>query len=393
MEAPKSWSLRSSQIAGDRQIYALDLLRFVAAVSVMFYHLALIIWATRQVNVSYHFLGSYAWPGWIGVEVFFMLSGFIISFSAQDATAGAFAKGRFIRLYPTAWICSTITAAMLLLGRISPFGLNIIYVWLNTNLLLTSGPYLDGSYWTLQVELSFYIIVFLLLYFSHFRYIVTVMGCIGLISTACLALYAAAHHGLIRPQGTLRRIIFSLVDTPVSRVLLLEDGCFFAIGTLLWACLLQRATAWRILILVICCAGAILEIRIHASNLSTFLHMHYSWGPPLALWAASVLFIVLAIRFNSQIGSSLGTRGVAIVRLLGLMTYPLYLIHQRAGYVLVAFLHRFIPDLGALVLAMAFFILLSFVIHSYLERPIQRYLRTLLSGSRKPLAEPAATLQ
>jgi peptidoglycan/LPS O-acetylase OafA/YrhL len=392
MEASIPRSLRSSQISGDRQIYALDLIRFVAAISVMFYHLAFIIWATRQVNVSYHLLGAYAWPGWIGVEVFFMLSGFIISFSAQNATAGAFAKSRFIRLYPTAWVGSTFTAIMLLLGHISAFSLKFISVWLNTNLLVTSGPYLDGSYWTLQVELSFYLIIFLLLFFSHFRHAITVMSCIGLISTACLALYAAAHHGLIRPQGTFRRVIFSFVDTPISRIFLVEDGCFFAIGTLLWACLLRRATPWRVLLLLICCAGAILEIRIHARNLSNFLHLDYSWLPPFSLWLASLVSIIFAIKFNSQIGSWLGSRGVAFARVLGLMTYPLYLIHQRAGYVLVSFLHRFIPDLGALFVTMALFILLSFVIHSYLERPIQRHLRNLLPGGGKPLAEPATTL-
>jgi peptidoglycan/LPS O-acetylase OafA/YrhL len=381
---------RSSQIAGDRQISALDLIRFVAALSVMFYHLAFIIRVTGHVDVGYDFLAPYAWPGWIGVEVFFMLSGFIISFSAQHATAASFAKGRFIRLYPTAWICSTFTAVMLLFVGYTP--LNLTHLWVNTNLLFTSGPYLDPSYWTLQVELMFYLIVFLLLRYSHFDRIVAVMGGISLISTTCLALYAAAHHGLIHPQGTLHRIILSFVDTPISRILLIEDGTFFAIGTLLWACLLQSATPSRLLLLLISCAGGILEIRIHARTLSSFLHTNYSWLPPLFIWAAALLAIAFAVRFSSPIAALLGPRGVAITRLLGLMTYPLYLIHQQAGYILIYFLRRIIPDLGALVFALAFFIVLSFIIHHYLERPFQRYLRAVIPGGGKPLAEPSTTL-
>src|SRR5438270_12403196 len=54
--------------------------------------------------------------GYLGVHVFFILSGFVILLTAYEKNALGFALARFIRLYPAYWICVTLTAFALVLA-------------------------------------------------------------------------------------------------------------------------------------------------------------------------------------------------------------------------------------------------------------------------------------
>jgi peptidoglycan/LPS O-acetylase OafA/YrhL len=88
------------------QIIGLDIVRCVAALYVMLYHYGCWIWAGNNlpgiIGAQDHWMAPFSWPGWVGVEIFFVLSGFVIAYSAQGNTASGFAKRRIIRLYPTA---------------------------------------------------------------------------------------------------------------------------------------------------------------------------------------------------------------------------------------------------------------------------------------------------
>ena len=77
----------------------LDLVRFLSAVSVAAFHL------TRR-NYGDPTLMPF---GWVGVEVFFVISGLVIANSAGGATPSSFAANRFLRLYPGAWCSAAIT--------------------------------------------------------------------------------------------------------------------------------------------------------------------------------------------------------------------------------------------------------------------------------------------
>src|SRR5207244_1893810 len=156
------------------------------------------------------------------------------------------------------------------------------------------------------------------------------------------AAYTLIHHGCLHPHNGAAVLAFA--DSPLSKIFLITYGCFFATGALLWACLLDRVTPARLTLLCICVAGCLMEIRMRARIDSEFFHTSYSWVPPMLLWIASVAAIIISVKFNAQISGVLGARGAAIARLLGLMTYPLYLIHQRAGYILIAGLHRVMAD-------------------------------------------------
>ena len=46
--------------------------------------------------------------GWIGVEIFFVISGYVIASSAEGAAPRTFLRRRAQRLLPAAWVCATI---------------------------------------------------------------------------------------------------------------------------------------------------------------------------------------------------------------------------------------------------------------------------------------------
>jgi len=96
------------------------------------------------------------------VQIFFVLSGFVIAYSCRAETTRTFIIKRFLRLTPAMWICATICG--------------VLSVWLGFNtvskaILLTlksavfypKGPWIGGQFWTLPVEISFYAVLAIML--------------------------------------------------------------------------------------------------------------------------------------------------------------------------------------------------------------------------------------
>ena len=96
--------------SGDRRILEFDALRGLAALSVVLFH-----YTTRYDAIfgrSGRLAAGFPW-GDYGVDLFFMLSGFVILRSLDRTTfAGDFLVGRFARLYPAYWAAAAITFAV-----------------------------------------------------------------------------------------------------------------------------------------------------------------------------------------------------------------------------------------------------------------------------------------
>lgn len=388
--APTKDPAAATPALAGRQIFGLDVIRFAAACLVMAHHLAFAIWAGNQYPANYRYLGPLTWGGFIGVEVFFVLSGFIIAYTAENATPLGFLENRFIRLYPTAWICATLTALLLIVSGTTPFGSALLGQWKRSVLLYPHGAYVDGSYWTLPVEVSFYCIVFALLLLKRFNLLGVVMSVVGVVSTTLLLYAFAASHSLVPPSSLARHYLPLMFDWQ-GAVLLLNFGCFFAIGSLLWLCLLRKTTLPRLLVIAYCLVGSVIEVHVHSEGMALWFHAPYSLFLPEALWPLGLLSIIAAVYFNDSFGRWLGPKGAQLTRRLGLITYPLYLIHQTVGYLLIPALHRFMPDILALFVAMLALIGAAFALHLFLEKPLQHLLRRLL---HPPItgSTPAASL-
>src|ERR1700709_2417167 len=173
-----------------RSIPGLDIIRFCAAMLVVVYHLGVATWnaegsvAALIVNgaTSYPELLSVGWFGFVGVEVFFMVSGFIIVYSAIGSTSIRFLRSRILRLYPAAWICATITLAALTFGTAAPIP-EVTRGYLHSVLLLPVRPWIDSVYWTLGVEIAFYGLIFCLLAFRLPSAIEVTCCAVGLLSS------------------------------------------------------------------------------------------------------------------------------------------------------------------------------------------------------------------
>src|SRR5882724_4206152 len=88
----------------------LDGLRFLAALMVIAFHFGFRGHAeSGYLSLDFPELSPVVRYGYLGVPLFFMISGYVIPWSIKGRTLRYFAAHRFIRLYPTFWFCLVFT--------------------------------------------------------------------------------------------------------------------------------------------------------------------------------------------------------------------------------------------------------------------------------------------
>ena len=133
--------------------------------------------------------------GHVGVVVFFLISGFVIPFSIDarsHAPARAFLVKRFFRLFPAYWLSVPLAAAAtfwIWKTAFAPRELALNFAMLQ---VVFGARRAEGVYWTLPVEIMFYLIVVgLLLSRDLFapRRIAAMAAALGLAFAIALPLY------------------------------------------------------------------------------------------------------------------------------------------------------------------------------------------------------------
>ncbi|WP_420335691.1 acyltransferase family protein [Roseibium sp.] len=337
----------------------------------MLYHQATFGWAKPEFRAqgtdrAFPFLEVFANTGWIGVQVFFVLSGFIISASANNGSCWDFLRRRAVRVFPTLWICATIALAIRLLAGEEATELLMDYA--RSVVLFPKGPYIDGVIWTLVVEAVFYAIVAsgIFLAGKELNRQIIFDGIairLGLVSSFFLLLEAISP--LISPAFN------ELMSKYFFTVFLLRHGVFFALGMLIWSTLGQpvntvRKIGWCHLFGLFC----LLQIGIRSGGLVDMIL-------PAMFWVLCLCFVIASIRWNDLINS---TAALASIKFIGLMTYPLYLIHFTLGtYFTPIIFNKFGHDqyVNWLVLTLATLAFSGFITSS-LEPRGQKALRRVL---------------
>jgi peptidoglycan/LPS O-acetylase OafA/YrhL len=371
-------------------IPGLDLIRLGAALFVVIYHLGFSIWAENGVSVSYRWPASIAWFGSVGVEIFFTLSGFVIAYTAVNATALSFLRSRLTRLIPGSLICATLTLLVCLAANAGAPA-HLAAEWGRSAFLPLHTPFIDGSYWTLPIEIVFYGVVLMLVALQRERLLPRVLGFVGLASsTVWITLSIAV---AIRPQQALPggllplEVIYRLSMNQRLALTLLPHGCFFAIGVLLWFCLTHRFTVAKVAVLCVCLIGGLSQIFWHATFELVFVPWalpnapRWTWHPavPCVVWLCSVMMIVWFVKENDRLAALLGPLLPAI-RWAGLLTYPLYLLHQRVGFILIEVLKGWLGDNGSLAFVIAAMIGAALLIAKFGEPPLRRWGQQRLGG-------------
>lgn len=354
-----------------------DFLRFMAASLVMFYHLLYLSHA-REGGIYYLSGGMISFPdatpytywGWIGVQIFFVISGFVITFSAYNATAYRFFVNRFVRLMPGIWICASLSYLLYLAFlENNPFD-----SYLKTLILHPLGPWIDPVYWTIGIEVSFYLIVLLLLMVKQLNSLPWLAIGIGILSSAYSVMHLLAY--LLPDIEFLYPSYFKEESRP-QQLLLIQHGAYFAIGVLLSYYFMHKNKHfifWIAAFLVACC------VQIIAYNFDENIKVNDTLNPvaPVLVWLTAMAFMIWGgLKWEGKLHSMPFVP--LISRRLGLMTYPVYLIHLTFGAFLMGVLARrgFSPQL-AVFTAIVFALLASWFISKYLEPPLQKLVKNVL---------------
>ncbi len=337
------------------RLEVLDGIRFLAAAYVVVFHFSAgdrSSWhgPSRELFAPLFHVASY---GWLGVELFFMISGFVICLSAWGKSVGEFAISRFVRLYPAYWFAILLTTAVLLIDQRRAHALSPSQIL--ANLTMTESyarvPGADPSYWTLVIELNFYLLVAVTLVWRGFTYKRVVSFCAVWLAVSLLdAVTDSYWYGVV-----VQPLYVPFFVAGIVLYLMHRFGPSLALWTLLaccWACAMYRLVDRTA---VQHPSGATLNYWISATIVSAFF----------------VLLTLIALHKLTAV------RGRWLVT-AGALTYPLYLLHQQIGETLIRSLDHRVPSWVLLVAVFAFMLLLSWLVQHYAERPLARRVRTAL---------------
>jgi peptidoglycan/LPS O-acetylase OafA/YrhL len=384
----------------------LDPLRFGAALGVAIFHQMFWSWAwvsigvpgferTVAADVIYPSAAPFTWFGWVGVEIFFVISGFVIASSASQSSPAEFLLGRALRLYPAVWVCATATFLVLLLfgsGTASEFVLPYIHAMLMVPKGVT-GQWLDEVYWTLAAETAFYGLVFCAMLtktitLRHLAWGLTIYSAIF----NAVALQVAS----CTTPSDLPYLVILMFRVPCA-AFLLSHGCFFALGIWLFMSANRQLTRLEQVAVAITCLSGAAEIYFFASFFLTSIPAisDQSAVVPIMVWAAAVLLIARAANRSRRSARIASPEAPAYLRTLGLITYPLYLTHNVIGTAIIrALVVSGLDATSAVWIALGMLVLVCWFICAKIEPAVRSALmQTLAHFGKLPERQPASRHQ
>lgn len=327
-----------------KRIGFLDGLRGLAIILVLLYH-AYYRWASivpYKDSFSDYFFIRY---GYLGVELFFLISGFVILMSLEKSSGFfSFFYKRWRRLFPAMLIATILIyfTAFFLYER--PFGipkLNSIIpgltfvspIWIKklTGIVITP---LEGAFWSLYVEVVFYLVFGLIYFFLGKKKAV-----LGIFLMYLLSIIAKEFH----------------LDflTQISNGFFLKYFCWFAAGSLAYLYFIDKERKYLLFAFLIC----LLEIFQYRYDIKLLLFYIFI----LSVFFLPICFEKIRIIFNNQ-----------IILFFGFISYPFYLIHENAMIAMICKQSKMItiPYILLPVLPVIILVLISYLIAKILEPSI-----------------------
>lgn len=250
--------------------------------------------------------------GIAGVDLFFVISGFVILKSIENKPNGMrFLISRSIRIYPIYWIVATFTFSYYYI--LNYFNSPVPYVEIPfyhyiANLSMIqyyfNVPNIDGSYWTLLIELLFYILMYVLFKLKLINKIVKV----GLIILTVTAIHFAL-------------VSFNIIADYSQWIPLLYHFPAFFIGILFYKIFNQKEQLIKLLPYII--YSICIQSMLHGYGRSTQF-MSLEWYI-FMLVIISFIFIFFVLGKLSFIVNP-------ITKFLGKISYSFYLLHQPLSY-------------------------------------------------------------
>ena len=274
-----------------RRLRALDGLRGMAALGV----------------VAYHYFDKPAYYGLLGVELFFVISGFVILMTLERVpSVPQFALGRIARLYPAYWL-SVAVAGLFLWFTGQTTGQAVL---LNATMLqaFLYAPNLVNAYWTLAYELVFYAAMAVIFAANRLRNV-------DVVAVAWLVLMML-FRGTILLTG---RGSGLYADWMLQSLLMPQFGHLFIAGMMLYRINTGQATVW--------------------TSLALALSVLYSlFGRPDWAQIGPLLYFAVNSAFIAAVWAAASARApvfaMPLLAGLGVCSYSLYLLHLPVKMVL-----------------------------------------------------------
>jgi peptidoglycan/LPS O-acetylase OafA/YrhL len=341
----------------------LDGLRLIAALSVVLFHYVALPASWPDHRPAELFSGFYpiAAYGWLGVELFFLISGFVICMSAWGRSLGDFFASRVARLYPAYWVAVVLTAGVLIaIPTLHPRPPTVDIL---TNLTMLEDPLrvprVSNVYWTLWIELHFYVLFAVAVWRGlTYRRVVAFCALWTVASVISASAAVPALNAVVDPSGS---------------------SPYFVAGVAMYLMYRynQNLLLWGIV-------GMSWLLALHSIKGQTDIQSPVTSG--VVTWRVTAMIItgIFAIMLAVSLGMLTRIRGRWLT-VAGALTYPLYLLHLDIGVIILRRLKDLSPVL-AVFGVLAGMLVASWLLHVLVERPLQpllrRYLRQALDQMR-----------
>lgn len=326
----------------------LDALRGIAALAVVLFHFTI---NRNAPELGWHF--NY---GVTGVDIFFMISGFVIFLTINTKTEHGkdFIVSRFSRLYPTYWTCVLLTATFVLIYEPNSFKTSNVLANFTMFPTYFGVEDLDGSYWTLLVELVFYIWIFLIYLSGGLKNIIT----IGLI---CMSAIVAFHFfGNYYPQ------LYKLAS---HKIQLINHFPLFLSGIVFFKIRFESFKPGYVILLFLCILAS---VYLHDKGGKT---MYF-----LGKFEHTMVIVSYHLIFTLFVIGKLAFLNLKPLLFLGKISYSLYLIHQYIGLHLIeTFKNAGMNVYAAILLCISICVTAAWIITKYIEIPAVRLIRSQYS--------------
>lgn len=354
-----------------QRISFLDSLRGIAIILVVLYHIYGRGDGSMPFGKEYSFM-PYIEYGYLGVQLFFLISGFVILMSLERSEKYlTFLYKRWIRLFPAMLIMTLIiyTTSSIFYERATGVptilsiipGLVFIEPEIIKGLLGVEFPILEGAFWSLYIEMRFYII-FGLLYFTLGR------------NKAIIVFFLM--------------YLATFLWTPVIANFLMKWGIDMEKYKFINYYILNREYGWFI-------AGCIAYLYYKYKTKKLFI-ISFS----LSLWCflllfrnnlnvgyAFVGFTILGAFYIPLISSKVSTLlSNRVFLFVGFISYPLYLIHENMIISMTVQMERaykFIPDFLIPCIGLIPIVLVSYIVAKWGEPILRNKLDKLLTYKKE----------
>ena len=301
-------------------------------------------------------LSQFTRYGYLGVELFFVISGFVILMTAYGRTLPAFVASRLSRLYPAYW------AAVLLTITLQAFwdgGRQVDLPDALVNLTMMQEawdvPNVQGAFWTLWVELKFYLLIAGLLV-------------VGLTRQRVIAL------AFLWP--VVAQLARATDADLLASLLVPSYAPYFAGGMLLY---LWHREGLDALVGAGIGLNLLLCIRQAVGYAERTAPEHT--GADLSAVAVALVVVGMYAAVLACATGPLSRLGWRWLTVAGALTYPLYLVHGQFGFAVIDALHDRVNSYLVLGLATGLSLALAWLVHRLVERPFHEPVRNAVRRS------------